>query len=385
MSDYDFTGLDFEAETTGSTFGRLVLGAMLLIFAAASMITTFGFFASYAPGLGDVIHPEFGWVIAGVMGVVLFDLAGLGWTVLRARNSDTSKQFVIATAAAVLTITLALLTSGLQVVLSSTFDVGLYLADGSLSAAGQNLQMTGVIVMTLGFVANFAAIAAYINTSRDITAAVQQTQLAAYMTGARFAADQARAEIVTRQTLAAIMAQLPQVARTAGAKNRDAYLDRTGLIVIDQADQPDLDWQPIPTAEQQAEQQREYAQRNREYARRNDRKADQLDPQRPSIGFSLVDLGYADHELDQQAAAHFERVDRADTSPQKTLAHDGQQWVALWVGSSDGRAYTQPVKLPSDPARAWAEVERLGIAPAGMDYATFQQLHSGVNFTKGGK
>lgn len=225
MSDY-FNGLDdFQPESAQSTFGRFVLGAMLALFAAASMLTTFGFFATYAPGLGAVIHEDYGAYIAGALGVLLFDLAGLGWTVLRA-HSDTTRQFVIATVAAIVTIALALLTSALQVLLSSSFDVGLYLADGSLSEFGYTIQLTGVIVMTLGFVLNFAAIAAYVNTSRDVTAAVQAAQLRAYMAAGRFAADQARAQLVTRQTVSSIMRQLPEYAARAAQQNSAEYVTK---------------------------------------------------------------------------------------------------------------------------------------------------------------
>jgi hypothetical protein len=134
---------------------------------------------------------------------------------------------VIATAAAVVTIFLALLTSGLQVVLSTSFDVGLYTADGRLTQFGEALQLTGVIVMTLGFVLNFAAIAAYVNSSKDITQAVQNTQLRAYVTAGRFAADQARARLVTRQTLTGILRQLPALATKAGQENTAGYMGHT--------------------------------------------------------------------------------------------------------------------------------------------------------------
>jgi hypothetical protein len=194
MSDFNFNGLDdLQIENTQSTFGKFVLYMMLAVFALASMVTTFSFFVTYAPRLGAALHPVYGPYIAGMLGVVLFDLAGLGWTVLRARNSDTTRQFVIATGAAVAAIILALLTSGLQVLLSTSFDVGIYQANGSLTEFGQAMQLTGVIVMTLGFVLNFGAIALYVNTSKGITQAVQNTQLRAYVTAGRFAADQARA------------------------------------------------------------------------------------------------------------------------------------------------------------------------------------------------
>lgn len=241
MSGLNLTGLDdFQIEDTTSTFGKFVLYAMLSVFAIASMITTFSFFVTYAPRLGEVLHPTYGGYIAGALGVILFDLAGLGWTVLRARNSDTTRQFVIATGAAVATIILALLTSGLQVFLSTSFDVGLYSPDGSLSDFGRIMQLVGVVVMTLGFVLNFAAIAAYINTSKSITRAVQDTQLRAYVTAGQFAADQARAQLVTQQTIQGIMRQLPSLAARAGLDNTAGYVNRTFAgLEIPQPDEDD--------------------------------------------------------------------------------------------------------------------------------------------------
>lgn len=222
-----FNGLeDLEIESSGSIAGKIVLGAMLLVFTIASMITTFSFFVTYAPGLGQVIHPEYGAYIAGGLGVLLFDLAGLGWTVLRSQNSDTQHQFVIATMAAVVTIFLALFVSGLQVVLSTSFDVGLYLSDGSLSKFGESMQLIGVGTMTLGFVLNFAAIAAYVNVSKGVTAATQQTQLKAFVNAAQFKLDQERARLVTGRTMEGVFKDLPRQADNAGQRNTEHYMDR---------------------------------------------------------------------------------------------------------------------------------------------------------------
>ena len=225
MNNFQFDGLsDFDIENTQSIFGKFVLYAMLVVFALASMVTTFSFFATYAPRLGEAIHPAYGGYIAGCLGILLFDLAGLGWTVLRARNSDTTKQFVIATLAAGITISLSLLTSGLQVLLSTSFDVGLYDSVNNLTRFGQAMQLMGVGTMTLGFVVNFGAIAAFVNTSKEVLIAVQSTQLAGYMTAGRFMADNTRARLVIQRTLQGIISQLPNYAQMAGTQNASEYL-----------------------------------------------------------------------------------------------------------------------------------------------------------------
>lgn len=250
MNDQFFNFDDFQPETSSSVFGKFVLGAMLVVFAAASMLTTFSFFAIYAPGLGRVLHPTYAGEISGLLGVLLFDAAGLGWTVLRSRNSDTSRQFVIATIAAVTTIGLAVATSALYVILASSFDVGLYDAANQLTRFGQTMQGAGVITMTLGFALNFSAIAAYVNTSAGVTKAVQETQLAAYANAGRFQADRVRAELVTRQTLQSIMTQLPDRAATAGKENGTGYLEaaftRPGRPVPNGAGEPQEEDDPGP-------------------------------------------------------------------------------------------------------------------------------------------
>lgn len=226
-NDFDFGMDDLEFSQPGSIAGKIVLYAMLGVFALASMITTFSFFFTYAPGLGSVVHPTMAGYVAGAMGVILFDLGGLGWTVLRSRNSDTTHQFVIATGAALLTIGLSLLTSALQVLLSTSLDVGLYDAAGQLTAFGQSIQIGGVIVMTLGFVVNFGAIAAYVNLSSGTTAAVQRSLLKGMANAGKFAIDEQRTRLVIGRTMKGVMAQLPSVANSAAAANTDEYLQRS--------------------------------------------------------------------------------------------------------------------------------------------------------------
>lgn len=226
-TNHNFNSFDVRMEDSTSIAGRIVLIIMLIVFLAASMITTFSFFYTYAPGLGRVIHPDYAGYVAGTMGVLLFDLAGLGWTVLRSRNSDTTHQFTIATLAAITTIVLSLITSGLYVALSSAFDIGLYTTGGSLSQFGQAMQIAGVAIMTLGFVLNFGAIAAYVNVSRETAQAVHQTQMRGYVAQGRFAADRTRAQLELERTLANIMRDLPALAALQARTNAAGYLDHS--------------------------------------------------------------------------------------------------------------------------------------------------------------
>lgn len=235
---YKFGMGDLEIESANTITGRVALWSMLAIFTLASAATTYSFFATYSPGLGAALHSGFAGIVSGALGVVLFDLAGLGWTVLRSSNSDTNKQFWIATAAAIVTIGLSLVASGMYVLLSTSFNVGLYDAAGRLTDFGQVMHIAGVVVMTAGFVLNFGCIAAYVNTGKSVTKAVQDRKLAAYVTQGRFVADQARAQLVTEQTLQGIMRALPSMAAEQGRWNTMDYVEHAfgnvdDLLAID--------------------------------------------------------------------------------------------------------------------------------------------------------
>lgn len=228
MNGYDFdSGLDeLNIESTGSIAGGLVLGAMIVAFMLASLFTTFSFFFVYAPGLGRAIHPEYSPYISGFLGMLFFGLAGLGWTFLRSRNSDTGRQFVIATFAAVVTISLDLLTSALYVLLSSSFDVGIHDAAGQLTQFGQVLQIAGVIIMTAGFVVNFGSITAYVNSSAGTNKAVQTAELRALVNSGRFAAQRAWARTVTFRTLAEIDEMLPNLSERQALANSRGFMSK---------------------------------------------------------------------------------------------------------------------------------------------------------------
>lgn len=215
---------DFRIEGPGAFIGKVILIAMLGAFAVASMITTFSFFAEYAPRIGTMIHAGFAAEIAGVMGVILFDAAGLGWTALRAYNADTVRQFAIATMGAIVTIALALGVSALYVIFSTDLVVGIYDDAGTLTAFGRNLQIAGVIVMAAGFVLNFALIAGYVNTGAGVARAVQQTEIAAVARERRFAAERRRASLVSEQMLEEIRDRLPEVAALVGREEGDRFL-----------------------------------------------------------------------------------------------------------------------------------------------------------------
>ena len=220
----DFTGLDFEIETTQTGMGRIVLGLMLALFVAFSALTTFSFFATYAADIGQMFG-EYAWIVSGVTGFLLLDVAGLMWTFVRARNADTTTQFNIASISALCTIGASVLVSFIYVALSATLDVGIYNEYGGLTNIGQALNVIGVIIMALAFAGNFAAIAAYVNTSSTITKAVQNTQMSATARQGQFAAERLTIESTIKRTINDIARQIPERAAQAGTQNANQFVN----------------------------------------------------------------------------------------------------------------------------------------------------------------
>ena len=134
----------------------------------------------------------------------------------------------------------------------------------------------------------------------------------------------------------------------------------------------------------------------------------EANPKRPSIGFSLVDLGYTDHDQPDQVQPDQVQPDQAQPdrgekiqyypaseAPEggpATLTFGDHEWKMMWVGN-DGLAYSRTAHLPSDPSKAWAAASSQ--LPPGMNYEKFVQLHRrhndhqrdklAGNFTQGGK
>jgi hypothetical protein len=219
----DFNGLEFgDMDTTGGGMAKIVLIGMVVLFAFASALTTFSFFATYAPGIGSMFG-EWGWIVAGLSGVLLLDIAGFAWSYVRSRNATTTTQFNIATIAAGSTIISSVVVSFLYVLLSANLETGITAADGTLTSFGTGLNALGVLIMSMAFAGNFAMVAAYVNTSAATTKSVQNTQLSAYLLAGQFAADRQRAQLVVNSTLRNIANQLPELARSAGASNAENY------------------------------------------------------------------------------------------------------------------------------------------------------------------
>lgn len=229
MSDKFNFGLDdlVEDEGSGRTAARWLAGALVVIFFTLSALTTYMFFANYAPALGAFAGAELAPYVAGVIGFICLDFAALAWGYVRAKAATTGAQMTVALGISALDLVLGLATSALYVVLSTTLSSGVRAADGTLSQFGFILNLAGVLVITLALVANFAAIYAYQNSSADVRSAAASTTLAAVVHAGRVKADTARARMIVQRTLAEIMDELPDAADSQAATNRAGYFAQT--------------------------------------------------------------------------------------------------------------------------------------------------------------
>ena len=225
-SKFNF-GLDdlVEDESGGRTGARWLAAALAVIFFLLSSVTTYLFFSTYAPALGQWAGAANAPIVSGLMGVICLDFAALAWGYVRAKAATTGAQMTIALTISALDLVLGLITSALYVILSTTLSSGVYAADGSLTSFGFILNLAGVMVITLALVANFAAVYIFQNTSADVRSASATTTLAAVVHAGQVKADTARAKMVVQRTLADILAELPSEADAAAATNRAGYFD----------------------------------------------------------------------------------------------------------------------------------------------------------------
>jgi fluoride ion exporter CrcB/FEX len=94
----------------------------------------------------------------------------------------------------------------------------------------------------------------------------------------------------------------------------------------------------------------------------------------------LVDLA------ERQAAERvgFVETDQATEGSRGILIFENGEWMTTWVGA-DAQSYARPVNLPEDVGQAWAYVNRRNLAPEGMTYGHFAELHKRGNFTRRGR
>lgn len=119
------------------------------------------------------------------------------------------------------------LTSGLYTVLSTTLETGVRDAAGQLTTLGEIANLTGVTVIVLALVGNFACFWLFQHYSSDVRAAARATRLRAQALRGKHVADELRSQLILRRTLDEIRRQLPELAVGVGHDLAQDYLDTT--------------------------------------------------------------------------------------------------------------------------------------------------------------
>lgn len=229
-SDFGFD-VDGLIEQSGqSAAGRawpwIVKGFLAAVF-VASVATTFGFFATYAPSLGAFLPAPLNWIAAGLQGVLLLDTAAIIWSAMSREKTTTAEQQATATAAAWFTLCGALLVSFIFVLLSLDLGNNLMVdASGGRSWLSKLIEFIAVAVMTLAYTGNFGAVFLYSKQAQAAVVAKEAAVNAALRFGYMTEISRNRAAAEARAMLKKIESDLPQLAATAGQNQADNYLGR---------------------------------------------------------------------------------------------------------------------------------------------------------------
>ena len=226
--DFDFGLGDILQENDSShTLARGAAVGLAILFLGLSCITTYMFFSTYAPGLGDWAGPAAASIVAGLIGLLCLDVACIVWGYIRNKAATSSAQMAVALVISIADLVLGLLTSGLYIILSTTFDRGVRDAAGALTEFGQTVNYVGIGVITAALVGNFASVFAWLMTSAEATEAQQKTELRATVKAGKHKIDKARTGQVVNRTMADIQRQLPAAVDGMAARKSAEYVAST--------------------------------------------------------------------------------------------------------------------------------------------------------------
>ena len=226
--DFDFgLGDILQENDSGHTLARGAAVGLAILFLGLSCITTYMFFSTYAPGLGDWAGPAAASIVAGLIGLLCLDVACIVWGYIRNKAATSSAQMAVALVISIADLVLGLLTSGLYIILSTTFDSGVRDAAGALTEFGQVVNYLGIGVITLALVGNFASVFAWLMTGAEATEAQQKTELRATVKAGKHKIDKARTGQVVNRTIADIGRQLPAAVDGMAARKSAEYVAST--------------------------------------------------------------------------------------------------------------------------------------------------------------
>jgi hypothetical protein len=228
--DNDFeSGLDdiLNFDDDGGLMARFTVKAVTAAIWLLSAGATFGFYAIYAPGLGDWLSPTMAWAISGIQGAFLLDSMTFIWAYLSRLPGSSVKQINTAKYASYVTLACALLVSLLFVILSISLDIGLRNVDGTITRFGMAMQWLGTAVISLSFAVNFVAVFLYGLYSFVAMENMQNARLNGVRREGKHYIDGQRTKLVIGNTLQGVMKQLPDKARHAGRENTQVYINRS--------------------------------------------------------------------------------------------------------------------------------------------------------------
>ena len=224
--DFDFgLGDILQENDSGHTLARGGAAFLAILFLLLSSITTFGFFSTYAAGIGDFAGPTAAPLVSGMIGVLCLDVAALLWGYVRSRAATSAAQMAIALVISVFDLLLALASSALFIILSTSLETGVRDAAGQLTDFGATVNWFGVGVITAALVGNFASIFAWTQTGADTRKAQQSTELRAVVTAGQHTIDKERTGQIVTRTIGDIRRQLPAAVDGMAARKSAEYVD----------------------------------------------------------------------------------------------------------------------------------------------------------------
>ena len=198
---------------------------LAVLFLVLSSITTFGFFSTYAADIGAWAGPTAAPLVSGAIGVLGLDVASLIWGYVRSRAATSAAQMAIALVISIADLLLALASSALFIILSTSLETGVRDAAGQLTDFGATVNWFGVGVITAALVGNFASIFAWTQTGADTKKAQQSTELRAVVTAGQHTIDKERTGQIVQRTIGDIRRQLPAAVDGMAARKSSGYVD----------------------------------------------------------------------------------------------------------------------------------------------------------------
>lgn len=213
-----------EENASASTMARGGASFLVILFLTLSSITTYMFFSTYAADIGAFAGPTAAPIVSGIIGVLCLDVACVVWSYVRSRAATSSAQMAIALVISMVDLLLALISSALFILLSTSLETGVRDAAGQLTGFGQTVNWIGVTVITAALVGNFASVFAWLHKGADTTAAESRTELRATVAAGQTQIDKERVGRVVRETTAKIRQRLPGEVESLSNARADDYV-----------------------------------------------------------------------------------------------------------------------------------------------------------------